>query len=197
MPYTSAYASTVEVFQHLPATGNDPFFKKQLYSRNHGILLFIIYIDMENKVILNNIKKAARILLGLVLVSAGTGHLTFARKEFQAQVPPWLPLNPDLVVILSGIVEIGLGASLIFLVRQKVAVGWIVAVFFVLVFPGNIAQLVEHRNAFGLNTDTARWLRLPLQVVLIFAALWSTGAIRRKNLPTDDHSSNLPCKTNL
>jgi uncharacterized membrane protein len=119
---------------------------------------------------------AIRIILGLFLLLAGISHLTFSRTEFLAQVPPWIPLNPDLVVVLSGIVEILLGVSLIILVKQRVKVGWIVAAFFVAVFPGNIAQLVEHRDAFGLNTDLARWLRLPFQFVLIFVALWSTGA---------------------
>lgn len=122
------------------------------------------------------VQTAFRIILGLFLLSAGIAHLTFARKEFQAQVPPWIPLNPDLVVVLSGIVEILLGLSLIILIKQRVKVGWIVAAFFVAVFPGNIAQLVEHRDAFGLNSELARWLRLPFQLVLIFVALWSTGA---------------------
>lgn len=117
-----------------------------------------------------------RTLLGFFLLTAGIGHLTYSRKEFQAQVPPWLPVPPDLVVVLSGIVEILLGVSLVVLLKKRIAVGWIAALFFVLVFPGNIAQLMEHRNAFGLNTDLARWLRLPLQGVLIVAALWSTGA---------------------
>lgn len=117
-----------------------------------------------------------RTLLGLFLLFAGIGHLTFVRKEFQAQVPAWLPLNPDLVVVLSGIVEIALGASLALLLKKRIAVGRIAALFFILVFPGNVAQLIEHKNAFGLNTDLARWLRLPFQIVLIAAALWSTGA---------------------
>jgi len=121
-------------------------------------------------------QKIFRVILGLFLASAGVGHLTFQRLEFQNQVPPWLPMNPDLVVVLSGIVEIILGLSLVFLKRQRTQVGWIAALFFVLVFPGNIAQLTEHRNAFGLNTDLARWLRLPLQPLLIIVALWSTGA---------------------
>lgn len=125
---------------------------------------------------MNKFQTVCRILLGLFLLFAGIGHLTFSRIEFQAQVPPWVPLNPDLVVVLSGIVEILLGLSLIFLVKQRVKVGWIVAAFFVLVFPGNIAQLAEHRDAFGLDTELARWLRLPFQLVLIFVALWSTGA---------------------
>ena len=85
-------------------------------------------------------------------------------------------MNPDLVVVLSGIAEILLGASLILLVKQCIHLGWIVATFFVLVFPGNIAQLVDHRNAFGLDSDLKRWFRLPFQFVLIFVALWSTGA---------------------
>jgi uncharacterized membrane protein len=118
----------------------------------------------------------ARILLGLFLILAGVSHLSFLRQAFSAQVPPWLPMNPDLVVVLSGIVEILLGAALIFLVKQRIQLGWVAAVFFVLVFPGNIAQLAEHRNAFGLDTDLKRWLRLPFQPVLIFVALWSTGA---------------------
>jgi uncharacterized membrane protein len=118
----------------------------------------------------------SRNILGLFLTTAGISHLTWSRTEFLAQVPPWIPVNADLVVLLSGVVEIILGLSLILLFKYRIQVGWIVAAFFVLVFPGNIAQLVEHRNAFGLNTELARWLRLPLQPLLILVALWSTGA---------------------
>ncbi|MDD2674589.1 MAG: hypothetical protein PHF81_06870 [Flavobacterium sp.] len=118
----------------------------------------------------------SRSILGLFLTTAGISHLTWSRTEFLAQVPPWIPVNADLVVLLSGVVEIVLGLSLILLFKYRIQVGWIVAAFFVLVFPGNIAQLVEHRNAFGLNTELARWLRLPLQPLLIIVALWSTGA---------------------
>jgi uncharacterized membrane protein len=121
-------------------------------------------------------RNIVRILLGLFLVFAGTAHLTFQRTEFLAQVPPWLPMDPDPVVILSGIIEILLGALLVVLVKQQVKMGWFVAVFFVLVFPGNIAQLTEHRDAFGLNTDLKRWLRLPFQPILIFLVLWSIRA---------------------
>ena len=118
----------------------------------------------------------SRYILGLFLTTAGISHLTWSRIEFLAQVPPWIPVNADLVVLLSGVVEIALGLSLILLFKYRIQVGWIVAAFFVLVFPGNIAQLVEHRNAFGLNTELARWLRLPFQPVIILVALWSTGA---------------------
>jgi uncharacterized membrane protein len=120
-----------------------------------------------------------RILLGLFLILAGIGHLTFSRQAFQAQVPNWVPMNADLVVVLSGIVEILLGTLLSIWAKKRITMGWIIAVFFVLVFPGNIAQLVDHRDSFGLNTDLKRWLRLPFQIVLIYLALWSTGAWKK------------------
>ena len=122
------------------------------------------------------VQKFARIALGVFLFSAGVSHLTWARTEFQAQVPPWVPLDTDVVVILSGVAEIVLGGSLVALGRYRTTTGWVTAFFFVAVFPGNIAQLTEHRDAFGLNSDLARWLRLPFQGVLIFVALWATGA---------------------
>lgn len=117
-----------------------------------------------------------RMLLGFFLIFAGMGHLSFMRKEFLAQVPDWVPMQADMVVLLSGIVEILLGYSLLFLIRYSTTVGWIVAIFFVAVFPGNIAQLVNHKDAFGLNSDLLRWIRLPFQPLLIALVLWSTGA---------------------
>jgi uncharacterized membrane protein len=117
-----------------------------------------------------------RTLLGIMLLFTGTGHLSFLKTDFLAQVPTWLPISPEWVVLLSGVVELMLGLSLVFLFRQKIVVGWIAALFFILIFPGNIAQLTEHRDAFGMHTDTARWLRLLFQPLLIFVSLWSTGA---------------------
>ena len=121
-----------------------------------------------------------RVLLGAGLLLAGTGHLTFQRQEFQAQVPLWVPLDADFVVLASGVVELLLGAALLFLGRWRVVVGLTVAAFFVAVFPGNVAQYVEHRSAFGLDTDQARFIRLFFQPLLVLWALWSTGAWRDK-----------------
>lgn len=117
-----------------------------------------------------------RVLLGAALLFAGTAHLSFARSEFLAQVPPWVPLDADLVVVLSGIVEIILGAALIVPGRYRVAIGWITAAFFIAVFPGNISQYVNQIDGFGLNTDEARATRLFFQPLLVAWALWSTGA---------------------
>lgn len=122
------------------------------------------------------LQNAARLLLGVVLLMTGISHLTTSRTEFLAQVPLWLPLDGDLVVVLSGIAEILLGAALIALPRYRAIIGWIVALFFVLIFPGNISQYTNGIDAFGLNTDTARFVRLFFQPVLVVWALWSTGA---------------------
>ncbi|WP_034690910.1 DoxX family protein [Kaistella palustris] len=124
-------------------------------------------------------KNLIRIALGLFMLFAGAGHLTFARGTFQAQVPDWIPLSKDLTVVLSGAAEILLGLAMIFLVKYKEWVGWCLALFYVMVFPGNIAQYLEHRDGFGLDTDTKRFIRLLFQPVLIFLALYSTEAYRK------------------
>ncbi|PPG27089.1 DoxX family membrane protein [Pseudoclavibacter sp. RFBB5] len=120
----------------------------------------------------------ARVVLGGFLLFAGIAHLSFAREDFQAQVPTWLPLDADFVVLASGVVEVLLGLALIAAWRWRVAVGFTVAAFFVAVFPGNISQYVTGTDAFGLDTDAARLIRLPFQVLLIGLAIWSTGAWR-------------------
>lgn len=132
----------------------------------------------------STIQNIFRIILGAFMVLAAIGHFTFQREEFQAQVPNWIPLSKDLVVILSGLVEAGLGLGMIFLTKRKVFVGISLAIFYLLIFPGNIAQYMNHTDAFGLDTDTKRLIRLFFQPVLILWALWSTGAItylRNKN----------------
>jgi uncharacterized membrane protein len=117
-----------------------------------------------------------RWLLGLLLMFAGGSHLTWARTDFQSQVPWWVPLNKDLVVILSGIVEIGLGTALVTARRRRPTVGWIVGAFFVAIFPGNLAQYQNSVDAFGLTNDRIRFVRLFFQPLLVLWALWSTGA---------------------
>ena len=121
-------------------------------------------------------RNVARLSLGVALAFAGTSHLTTARETFQAQVPTWLPLDPDFVVIASGVVEIVLGLALIALPRFQRWVGLVVALFFIAIFPGNISQWITQTDAFGLDTDTARFVRLFFQPVLVLWALWSTGA---------------------
>jgi uncharacterized membrane protein len=125
---------------------------------------------------LRYLQRFFQILLGVSLAYAGTTHLTTSRQEFQAQVPTWLPLDADFVVIASGIVEILLGIALLTLWPYRRQVGLIVAIFFILIFAGNINQYVNGIDAFGLNSDQARLTRLFFQPVLVAWALWSTDA---------------------
>ncbi len=127
----------------------------------------------------SGVQTVARLLLGAALVFTGIAHLTVARDDFQAQVPRWLPLPLDTVVLASGIAEITLGAALIALPRRRTLIGMIAAAFFVAIFPGNISQYVERIDAFGLESDRARAVRLAFQPLLVLWALWSTGVLRK------------------
>lgn len=137
------------------------------------------------------IQNIARTILGVFMAIAGISHLTFQRQEFLAQVPRWLPENEnfmDFVVLASGVVEILLGLAMLFLWKHKVKVGIALALFYVLIFPGNVSQYTNEINAFGLDTDEKRLIRLFFQPVLILWALWSTGALnywinRKKSTP--------------
>jgi uncharacterized membrane protein len=116
-----------------------------------------------------------RWLLVALLATAGVGHFT-AAEAFRAQVPTWMPW-PEFVIAASGVVELALAGALAFApVRHRPLVGWVAAAFFVAVFPGNVSQYLTGTAAFGLETDTARFVRLLFQPVLVAAALWSTGA---------------------
>lgn len=116
-----------------------------------------------------------RLILGVFLIGAGIGHFTNA-EAFLAQVPTWMP-EPEAVVAISGVIELLLGAALIAAPQRfRAAVGWIVAAFFVAIFPGNISQLVTGTDAFGLDSDAARFVRLLFQPVLVVWALWGTSA---------------------
>jgi len=127
------------------------------------------------------LRTAARLALGAMLAGAGVSHLTVAREPFQAQVPETLvkvlPVSTDDVVLASGVVEIGLGAALLGLPKERLRVGSVVAAFFVAVFPGNISQLLKHADAFGLDTDRKRVVRLFFQPLLVLWALFAGGVV--------------------
>lgn len=130
------------------------------------------------------ISRIARVVgqvgLGAALLTAGTGHLTNAREEFQAQVPSWFPADPDTVVVVSGVAELALGTALVATWKQpaRAWVGAAAAAFFVAILPGNVAQLVERKDGFGLDTDTKRAVRLVFQPALVAWALASTESLR-------------------
>lgn len=130
-----------------------------------------------NEIETTTLQDVLRIMLGAIMVYAAIAHFTFRRKEFLGQVPDWVPLNKDTVVILSGVAELILGLAMIIAIPDKVWAGIALAIFYVLIFPGNIYQYRNRTTAFRLRTDKARLIRLFFQPVLILWALWSTGAL--------------------
>ena len=118
-------------------------------------------------------------ILGVALLFTGIGHLTTSRAEFQAQVPTILKDYADFVVLASGVVEILLGAGLILLWRYRVLMGLLTGFFFIAIFWGNISQYINKVDAFGLDSDSARFIRLLFQPALVAWALLSTGAWQR------------------
>lgn len=135
-------------------------------------------VQLLKERIMDYIKTFFRLLLGVFMTFAGFSHLTFNRLEFVAQVPTWIQFSPeftDFVVLASGVVEMILGIGMLFLYKHKGTVGILLALFYIAIFPGNLNQYFNHIDAFGLNTDSARLIRLFFQPVLIFLALWSTG----------------------
>ena len=126
---------------------------------------------------MQRVRIATQVLLGAALIYTGILHITTSRLEFQAQVPNWLPLSADFVVLASGVVEITLGLLLSSLQRSA-AVGIATALFFIAIFPGNISQYMNQVDAFGLDSDRARLIRLFFQPLLVLWALWSTEAWR-------------------
>ena len=124
-----------------------------------------------------------RVILGIAMLYIGIGHFTFSRIEFQAQVPTWLTSEEnliDFIILASGIIEIILGALMIWGGKVKVKTGIALAIFYILIFPGNINQYINGIDAFNLNTDTKRLVRLFFQPLLLLWALWSTGGLRLK-----------------
>lgn len=120
-------------------------------------------------------RAAFRWVLAGFMVFAGISHLVSA-DAFLGQVPTWLPFRTPIVWV-SGVIEIGLGLALA-LTRStwRRRTGWALAVFLLLVFPGNLYQAIAGTDAFGLDTPAQRWGRLVFQPILILWALWSSAA---------------------
>ena len=125
------------------------------------------------------LSKVPQVILGAALLFTGTSHLTTSRAEFQAQVPKIFKDCADFVVLASGVVEILLGAGLVLLWKFRVQMGVLTALFFISIYWGNISQYLNHVDAFGLDSDRARFIRLLFQPALVAWALLSTGAWHR------------------
>ena len=122
------------------------------------------------------VRTIARVVLGVFLGYTGFSAFHLRPQGLPRPSAAWIPLNADFVITASGVVEILLAVGLVALTRWRVPVGCVVALFFVLIFPGNISQFVTHSDAFGLDSDLSRGIRLLFQPLFVVWALWCTGA---------------------
>lgn len=126
------------------------------------------------------LRSIARVVLAVVLTAAGVAHLTVLRRGFRIAVPDWATrlfrTDKDTIVVVSGVVEAGLGVALIALPRERHRVGLAVAALFVAVFPGNVHHWRSGRDVPGMDSDAKRFARLFFQPVLV---LWALLATRR------------------
>lgn len=105
------------------------------------------------------------------MVVIGCLHFTHV-QVFASIVPAYLPA-PELLVYLSGVFEIGLGVALL-IERTRVLAAWGLMALYVAVFPANV-NMALHPDLPIAGVDAsippaALWLRLPLQLALLYWA---------------------------
>ena len=119
------------------------------------------------------------VFTGVFMFVSGYGHLFLAAEEIELLVPAWSPISPKAMVIVTGYIEITIGLAFIFLRSKIHIVGWILVVFLILVFPGNLYQYSNEIDAFGLNTPGKRLARLFLQPFIILWVLYVSGNLNK------------------
>lgn len=105
------------------------------------------------------------------MVVIGCLHFTHV-QVFASIVPGYLPA-PELLVYASGVSEVALGVGLLF-ERTRVLAAWGLMVLYVAVFPANVNMALHpHLPVAGVDVSIpplALWLRLPLQLALLYWA---------------------------
>jgi uncharacterized membrane protein len=116
---------------------------------------------------------AARGGMALAVAFAGISHLLLP-TPFVQHLPTWVPMREELILV-TGLLEIALGVALLLRQPQRRWAGLALAGYLLAVFPSNIYVAVADVDVDGQPGGAYPWLRLPLQVLFIAWALWSTG----------------------
>jgi uncharacterized membrane protein len=117
-------------------------------------------------------RRAARIGMATAMVFAGVAHWVMP-TPFVQHLPPWVPAAEALVLV-TGVVEIGLGVALLLRQPWRRRAGLALAAYLVAVFPANVYVAVAGIEVEGQPGGWYPWLRLPFQVLFVAWALWST-----------------------
>ena len=117
-------------------------------------------------------RRAARLGMATAMVFAGVAHWLMP-TPFVQHLPPWVPAAEALVLV-TGVVEIGLGAALLLRQPWRRRAGLALAAYLVGVFPANVYVAGAGIDGEGQPGGWYPWLRLPFQVLFVAWALWST-----------------------
>lgn len=115
---------------------------------------------------LSHLKTLLLYTMGLAYIAAGINHF-WHPKTYLRIMPPWLPA-PELLVLLSGVLEVLLGV-LVLVPATRAMAAWGLVFLLVAVFPANIQMAIN----FARQGHSLLWLallRLPLQALLIWWA---------------------------
>jgi uncharacterized membrane protein len=110
--------------------------------------------------------------MATAMVFAGVAHWLMP-TPFVQHLPPWVPAAEALVLV-TGVVEIGLGVALLLRQPWRRRAGLALAAYLVAVFPANVYVAVAGIDVEGQPGGWYPWLRLPFQVLFVAWALWST-----------------------
>lgn len=118
---------------------------------------------------------SARIAMFAMLCFTAIGHFAFT-KGMSMMIPEFIPFKTE-VIYLTGILEILLGICLL-IPSVRAYVGWILILFFIIMLPANIKASVDRldyqKGTFDGNGLTYLWFRIPLQILFITWAYFST-----------------------
>ena len=126
-------------------------------------------------------RRIARYTLALVYGFAGVIHLA-KPGPFAAITPNWVP-HPETVVALTGVAELAGAAGLLQPLSPALrrAAGWGLALYALCVWPANFhhmqLDMARPDHGMGLGYHIPRLLAQPL---IIWWALWASGAVRLK-----------------
>ena len=114
------------------------------------------------------------ILLGLFMIFGGVNH--FLKPDFYLPfVPPFLPLK-EVIVLLSGVVEVVLGVGVL-IPKFRFYAAWGILLLMLVFLPVHIYDLFIENPAIG--SHKAAWIRLPFQFLFI-AWAWAASKYTEK-----------------
>ena len=105
-------------------------------------------------------------LMSVIYILAGLNHFR-APKIYLTIMPPYIPF-PEFMVFMSGVIEVVLGAALLWPPTTSLA-AWGIVALLIAILPPHI-YMIQNRQNWSKIPAWALWLRMPLQGLLIFWA---------------------------